>query len=117
MQFDLKSIAANMGGLATQVTEIYHALVGSPISKDGGALKRLTDNEERTEELDLKITVIQEEIDKKFNVFAKEIIEKIDTIKTSNHKTEIYVRIIWGAAGALFIAALGFLAKFIFKIP
>jgi len=115
MKFDLRSISNNVGNLTKQVSEIYHALVGSPIAKDGGALKKLDDNIIRTRELDNKITVVREEIDKKFDIFSKEIFTKVDELKMSNTKQEIYIRIICALGGVVGSGVIALIIRLLSK--
>jgi len=74
-----QNIAADVAHMKTQVNEMYTALIGNGITKDGGLVKRIDDIEQRQELMDKR----QEKIDSKQTV--------INT----------YIKLLWGAAAAI----------------
>lgn len=79
MNEDIKAIKEDVSKVGGQVREMYTALMGSEIGKDGGLVKRIVGLEEENIEL------------------RKEIQE----MKMEAAKAGLYIKIIWGMAGAL----------------
>lgn len=75
--------------IKARLSEIYVALMGSDISKDGGIVKRLQANE-------IKIETFETLIDKA----ERKII-----------RVALYVKILWGAAGAVAMAMFALIIK------
>lgn len=74
-----QNIAADVAHMKNQVNEMYTALVGNGITKDGGLVKRMDEMELRQELMDKR----QEKFDSKQNVAGT------------------YIKLLWGAAAAI----------------
>jgi len=73
------NFAADVAHMKNQVNEMYTALVGNGITKDGGLVKRMDEMELRQELMDKR----QEKIDSKQTI------------------TGTYIKLLWGAAAAI----------------
>ena len=72
-----------------QINEMYSALMGNSISKDGGLVQRIQRNEE----------------------FAKSNLKEIAGIKNKMIRTNTYVNILWAACGAVGMAILAIVIR------
>lgn len=92
-QGDIRAIKKEVSGMAEKLSEIYQALVGNPLSDDGGLVKRLQICEKKLNDQDARI----------------EAIEKKDV------QSDLYLKIIWGLGGVVITAALAFIFNHVFK--
>ena len=76
---EITEIKADVADIKSKLAEMYIALMGSSITKDGGLVSRVIESENQIEILN----------------------KRIDEIEKSNQKTKIYVTIIWALGGAI----------------
>jgi len=81
-QEDIRNIKKEVEHIATKLDIVHDALIGNPIAKDGGLVKRITD--------------------------AEIEIKKVSVITRSN---KIYLNLLWCAAGGLVMAIIGLITR------
>lgn len=79
--------------IGSKVDELYSALIGSRVTKDGGLVKRVQEQEQDLEEFKVSMTLRMESLEK----------QKI--------KTAAYVHILYAAAGAVAMAIFTLIIK------
>lgn len=71
---DIREIKRDMNGLSAKVSEVHAALIGSPLVRDGGLVKRLQECEDGLDKLQ----------------------ERVMQSETAAKQREFYIRWIWG---------------------
>lgn len=84
-----ENMAKDMAEVKAQVKEIYTALCGDPISKDGGLVRRIDNIEMKQEMQDAKLSK------------AARAISRVG----------LHVKIMWGAGGAVIMAIYSLIIK------
>jgi hypothetical protein len=92
-QNDIRAIKKEVEQVSGKVNEVHQALIGSPLAQDGGMVRRLHDCEKDLDALREKITVMER----------------------NNVKSELYVKIIWGVSGGLFMAIAALIMNHFFN--
>lgn len=78
-QGDIRTIKREVEIVSDKVNDLHQAIVGSPLSKDGGMVQRIKDCE----------------------INLDKIKEEIEEIEKNNIKSNLYLKIIWGMCGAI----------------
>lgn len=76
-----------MDNMEKKVNQIYQALIGSDLAKDGGLIKRVIDMEVEIETLRIKL----------------------EKQTQQDQKTELYVKIMWAMAGVIGSGLVGYI--------
>lgn len=95
MRSELKSLKERFNEIKEILNEVHSAIIGNPLTKDGGMAARLIMAEEELERL--KVTV--SEIDKK------------------QIKYNLYTRLMWVMGGAIISIVFAYILQLIFKKP
>lgn len=83
-QGDIRAIKKEVEVVSGKVNDVHQALIGSPLSKDGGMVQRLQECEQNVEELR----------------------DKIVAIEMNHEKSALYLKIIWGLGGVVLTALI-----------
>ena len=86
---DIHTIKNSLTKLETRLYNLHTALTGSDISKDGGLIGRIIDSEK-------ELAVLNQRV---------ELVEKKES------QRRLYVRILWGVAGALLMLLINQIFK------
>lgn len=93
LKVEMGNLKEQMDGVSNKVDEIYYALLGNTLTKDGGLIGR----------------VIQLETDKK-------VLEKrVEVLESEKKQSDIYVKILWAAGGVVCTMLLTLLLNYLFK--
>ena len=82
-QDDIQEIKKEVYEHGKILNEVHMALIGSPLGKDGGIVRRLEQCE----------------------IEAEELRRAIDKVALASQKSTTYIRIIWGMGGAIITGA------------
>jgi hypothetical protein len=90
---EMTQLKEEVGEIKETVGDIYSALMGNKLAKDGGLVSRIAELERENELLKVRVEILEKE----------------------KGKSDIYVKIIWGAAGVICTAVIGFVLSLIIK--
>lgn len=90
---DVQEIIYEVSDIKKKVNEMYYALIGNPLSKDGGMIEKINEHERRIVELE----------------------KRCQQIEKNESKNSLYVRIMWGMAGVAGTSLFGYLISIVFK--
>lgn len=93
MEPELRILEVTVNEIKEQLAEVHGAIIGNPLSKDGGMSQRLIDAEEKLEELENRI----------FDAETKQV------------KYNIYTKIMWACAGGCIMSFFAYMLQLIFK--
>lgn len=102
-QKDIRDIKQEVAALSDKVNDVHTAIIGSPLAKDGGMVRRLLDCENGVLQVKEHLVMVE-----------KGMQEKIEEAKRANLKSALYIKIIWGL-GASVLTGLFTLLYFYFK--
>ena len=97
---EFKKLKNQVSSIEDKLSDVHSAIVGNPLSKDGGLATRLTQAENEIEQ-------IREHVDE---MEKKQIKDLLQTEKTqATH--EVYTKIMWSALGGVAMLILAYILK------
>lgn len=90
---EFRTLEKAVGDIKDTLNQVHGAIIGNPLSEDGGMSKRLTDAEEKIDELEAEL----------------------NTVKTKQIKYNIYTIIMWTSLGAVVAMIFALVIQSIFK--
>jgi hypothetical protein len=93
MKQDVESIKKDFTEMKSKLNEMYYSLIGSPMSKDGGIIKRVENLEEFKAHIQAGHEIIK---------------DRLDELDVKTRKRELWLSMVW--------LALGFIASSIFTL-
>ncbi len=100
----INEIRQELKKVQTKMDDIHSALIGNPITKDGGLVYRVIEGEVQIQRLNDKI----DEVEKKQN-------ERMLDLEKDKAKQGIYIGIIWACAGGILSTIVIAIINHIFK--
>lgn len=89
----ISGIKDDVNLIKASMLEIHIALLGSPLTKDGGLVARIIENESRIDKLTIRVSEIENREDKQ----------------------NFYIAMIWGVGVAIILAGLGAIVSHFLK--
>lgn len=101
---EFKKLKTQVSSIEDTLLEVHGAIVGNPLSKDGGLTARLAEAEKEIEE-------IKEHVDE---MERKQIMDLLNTEK-AHLKTEIHTKIMWVSLGGVAMSIIVYVLKLFIK--
>ena len=97
---EFKKLKHQVSSIEDKLSDVHNAIVGNPLSKDGGLATRLSQAEQ-------EILDIKEHVDEMEKKQIRDLLES----KAERASSDTYVKIMWGALSATAALILAYILK------
>lgn len=90
---EIENVKNQFSEMGEKLDQVYYAMLGSELTKDGGLIGRII-------QLEKDVAVLE---------------QKTESLERERNKSDIYVKILWAAGGVICTGILGYILSIAFK--